>query len=46
MVQEKSWQSLNGREKLLARQGTAFAKLKDGYDDFFGFEESEKKKTE
>ncbi|MGN0812331.1 MAG: hypothetical protein ACI4MQ_02330 [Candidatus Coproplasma sp.] len=35
-----------GYEELLARQDTAFAKLKDGYDDFFGFEESDKKKTE
>ena len=27
-----------GYEELLARHDTAFAKLKDGYDDFFEFE--------
>ena len=35
-----------GYEELLARHDTDFAKLKDGYDDFFGFEEVDKKKTE
>ena len=35
-----------GYEELLARHDTDFAKLKDGYDDFFGFEEIDKKKTE
>jgi len=33
-------------EELLARHDTDFAKLKDGYDDFFGFEEMDKNKTE
>ena len=33
-----------GYEELLARHDTDFAKLKDGYDDFFGFEEVDKKK--
>lgn len=35
-----------GYEELLARHDTNFAKLKDGYDDFIGFEEVDKKKTE
>lgn len=35
-----------GYEELLARHDTDFAKLKDGYDDFFGFEGIDKKKTE
>ena len=35
-----------GYEELLARHDTDFAKLKDGYDYFFGFEEVDKKKTE
>ena len=35
-----------GYEELLARHDTEFAKLKDGYDDFFGLEEVDKKKTE
>lgn len=35
-----------GYEELLARHDTDFAKLKDGYDYFFGFEEIDKKKTE
>ena len=35
-----------GYEELLARHDTDFAKLKDGYDDFSGFEEIDKKKTE
>lgn len=35
-----------GYEELLARHDADFAKLKDGYDDFFGFEEIDKKKTE
>ena len=35
-----------GYEELLARHDTDFVKLKDGYDDFFGFEEIDKKKTE
>ena len=35
-----------GYEELLARHDTDFAKLKDGYDVFFGFEEVDKKKTE
>lgn len=35
-----------GYEELLARHDTDFAKLKDGYDDFFGFEEIDTKKTE
>jgi hypothetical protein len=35
-----------GYEEVLARHDTEFAKLKDGYDDFFGFEEVNKKKTE
>ena len=35
-----------GYEELLARHDTDFAKLKDVYDDFFGFEEIDKKKTE
>lgn len=33
-------------EELLARHDTDFAKLKDGYDDFFGFELEKMKKTE
>ena len=35
-----------GYEELLARHDTDFAKLKDGYDDFFGFELEKMKKTE
>lgn len=35
-----------GYEELLARHDLGFAKFKDGYDDFFGFEEIDKKKTE
>ena len=35
-----------GYEELLARNDTDFAKLKDGYDDFFGFELEKMKKTE
>ena len=35
-----------GYEELLARHDTDFAKLKDGYDDFFGFELENMKKTE
>lgn len=35
-----------GYEDLLVRHDTDFAKLKDGYDDFFGFEEIDKKNTE
>ena len=34
-----------GYEELLARHDTDFAKLKDGYDDFFGFEEVDKKEN-
>ena len=35
-----------GYEELLARHDLGLAKLKDGYDDFFGFEAVDKKKTE
>ena len=35
-----------GYEELLARHDTDFAKLKDGYYDFFGFELEKMKKTE
>ena len=35
-----------GYKELLARHDTDFAKLKDSYDDFFGFEGIDKKKTE
>ena len=35
-----------GFEELLDRHDNDFAKLKDGYDDFFGFELEKMKKTE